>query len=225
MVVHFGHMKFSIVYLKVHPASERLYKAQEQLEESIAHFSLDPLPYPAGRKLVPIGHLLSKARESTTGRAFVWCNSDVTLTRNPFEVPNPNQVYGFHRREIPSGEICLGVDMFYIPISIWDTILSKDIPQLFLGASYVDWWIPRLMESLGTYENLTGYLDHLSHPLSSASANESNHYYQCNFNAYNRWAKRHALSTIPRPPVIPWLGHIWGVRDVVGKMKRRLWKK
>ncbi|MFZ4116160.1 MAG: hypothetical protein ACOYK6_05490 [Chthoniobacterales bacterium] len=188
----------------------------------MALFSIDPLPYPAGKKLVPIGHLLSQARKSATGKAFVWCNSDVTLTRNPFEVPNPDQVYGFYRREIPSGEICHGVDMLYIPVSIWDTILSKNIPKLFLGASYVDWWIPRLMQHLGAYENLTGYIDHLSHPLSSASTEESNRYYQSNFNAYNRWARRHGLSTIPMPPVIPFLGHVWGIRDALQKIKTRL---
>ena len=215
-------MNFPIVYLKIDPARERLRHAQAQLEKSIAVLAIDPLPYPAGAKLVLIGDLLTQARKTATGKGFVWCNSDLTLTRNPFEVPNPNQVYGFHRREIPSGEICHGVDMLYIPVSVWDTILSKDIPKLFLGASFVDWWIPRLMQHLGAYENLTGYIDHVSHPLSSASAQERNRYYQSNFNAYNHWARRHQLAAIPMPPVVPFLGHVWGVRDALKKIKNRL---
>lgn len=215
-------MKLPIVYLKIDPANERLRRTQAMLEESIAHFSLHPLPYLAGKKLVPIGNLLMKARKVATGKGFVWCNSDLTLTRNPFEVPNPDQVYGFYRREIPSGEICHGVDMLYIPIAVWDTILSQDIPKLFLGASYVDWWIPRLMQYLGAYENLTGYIDHVSHPLSSASAQERNCYYQSNFKAYNRWARRHHLPPIPKPPVVPFLGHVWGIRDAFQKIKNRL---
>lgn len=211
-------MNYPIAYLKIAHAKERLFKAQQELEKSISSFNLEPLPYSAGPKLVPIGDLLLKARTMATGKALVWCNSDVILTRNPFDVPNPNQVYGFHRREIPSQEICLGVDMFYIPLTVWDTILSKDIPKLFLGASYVDWWIPRFMEHVGVYENLTGYIDHRSHPLSSASAQERNRYYQSNFNNYNRWAHRHGLSPIPKPPVIPFLGHVWGIRDAFKKI-------
>ncbi len=155
------------------------------------------------------------------GKAMVWCNSDVILTRDPFDVPNPEQVYGFHRTECPSGEICLGVDMLYIPLTEWDHIISKDMPKLFLGASYVDWWIPRLMQHMKRYENLTGYIDHISHPVSSASGSDTNKYYQANFNAYNRWARRHEIAPIPMPPLIPLIGHVWGVRDAVKKIKKR----
>jgi hypothetical protein len=217
-----GKMQFPVVYLKLDSASERLLKAQRELEASIDHFHLDPLPYPAGRRLVPLGNLLKKARKMATGNAIVWANSDVVLTKNPFDVPNPDQVYGFPRQEMPSREISKGIDMLYIPISVWDMILSKDVPKLFLGASYVDWWIPRFMEHLGAYENLTGYIDHLSHPPSASASSDKNRYYQANFNAYNAWAQRHGLVTIPMPPVIPLLGHCWGVRDALKKMTKYL---
>jgi hypothetical protein len=146
------------------PRSKRLAEAQVRLEESIRSFGLEPLRYPAGADLVLIGDVLTEARRRTSGLAFVWCNSDVVLTRNPFDLPDQEKVYGFYRREVPSGEICGGVDMYYIPIKWWDEYLAKDIPKLYLGASYVDWWISRAMEKVGAYENLVGYIDHVSHP-------------------------------------------------------------
>ena len=215
-------MQFPVVYLKIEAPRPRLLRAQKELEKSISFLHLDPLPYPAGKKLVPLGNLLERARKMATGKAIVWVNSDVILTKDPFDVPNPDQVYGFQRRELPSLEICCGVDMFYIPIALWDNLLCQDIPKLFLGASYVDRWIPSFMEHVGAYENLIGYIDHHSHPQSAASGKDSNGYYQSNFNSFNRWARRQGMEPIPEPPVIPWVGHVGGVRDALKKIKRRL---
>jgi hypothetical protein len=201
------------------PRSTRLAGAQVRLEESIREFGLTPLRYPAGRNLIPIGDVLTEARRQTTGSAFVWCNSDVVLTKNPFEVPNPQQVYGFYRKEVPSGEICGGVDMYYIPVKWWDDYLSKDTPKLYLGASYVDWWISRAMQKVCAYENLTGYIDHVTHPQSEAAGSDADSYYQKNFRAYNAWAKRNGLAPIPAPPyLLPKIGHVWGVRDAWRKI-------
>ncbi|MFZ4599722.1 MAG: hypothetical protein ACOYNN_13840 [Terrimicrobiaceae bacterium] len=151
----------------------------------------------------------------------MWCNSDVILTRDPFCVVEPEGVHGFHRREVPSGLIATGVDMYYIPVKWWDNYLSKDVPKLFLGASYVDWWISRAMAKVGAYRNLTGYIDHVSHPLSSASGSDSDRYYQLNFRAYNAWAKRNGLDPIPSPPfLVPGVGHVWGVRDFIRRIRK-----
>lgn len=207
------------------PKSTRLEGAQARLEDSISSYGLMPLRYPAGRDLIPIGDVLAEARRQTKGSAFVWCNSDVVLTKNPFEVPDPQQVYGFYRREVPSSEICGGVDMYYIPVKWWDDYLSKDIPKLYLGASYVDWWISRAMQKVEAYENLVGFIDHVTHPQSEAAGSDANPYYQKNFRAYNAWAKRNGLERIPAPPyLIPRVGHVWGIRDVLRKIfaaKRR----
>jgi hypothetical protein len=199
--------------------SARLAAAQARLEESIREFGLTPLRYPAGRDLIPIGDVLSEARRQTKESAFVWCNSDVVLTKNPFEVPDPEQVHGFYRQEVPSGEICGGVDMYYIPVKWWDEYLSKDIPKLYLGASYVDWWISRAMQKAGAYENLVGYIDHVTHPQSEAAGSDANPYYQKNFRAYNAWAKRNGLEPIPAPPyLLTGVGHVWGIRDASKKI-------
>ena len=212
-----------VTYVRVDStASRRLVLAQELLEQSIRDLGLEPLPYPAGKKLVLFGEVLRAARTATSGPAFVWCNSDVLLTRNPFDVPDRGMVYGFHRRELPSGEINLGVDMFHIPTAVWDSILSHDVPGLYAGASYVDWWIPRLMAKRGLYQNLSGYIDHPAHPTSSASGSDADPHYQHNFRAYNRFAARHGLSRIQAPRfLIPRVGHVWGLRDLF----RRLLKK
>jgi hypothetical protein len=209
-----------VVFLWIeNPRSNRLAVAQAQLEESILSFGLTPLRFPAGPDLTPIGDVLTVARPHATGEAFVWCNSDVVLTRNPFDVPNPDQVYGFYRREVPSGETCGGVDMYYIPVKWWDEYLSKDIHKLYLGASYVDRWISRAMLKVGAYENLVGYIDHATHPQSEAAGSDANPYYQKNFHAFNAWAKRNGLDSIPAPPyLLPCIGHVWGIRDAWGKL-------
>ena len=215
--------KVSVVFLWIEsPRSQRLSLAQARLEESIHYFNLTPLRYPAGPDLISIGDVLAYARRQVSVEAFVWCNSDVILTQNPFNVPKPDQVYGFHRREVPTGQITLGVDMYYIPVKWWDEYLSKDIPKLYLGASYVDWWISRAMQKVGAYENLTGYIDHFTHPQSEAAGSDANPFYQKNFRAYNAWAKKNGLDMIPAPPyLIPKVGHVWGLRDALRKIFNR----
>jgi hypothetical protein len=212
--------RLSVVFLWIeNPRSQRLCVAQAQLEESIRYFNLNPLRYPAGPALIPIGDVLAYARRNTCETAFVWCNSDVILTQNPFNVPNSSLVYGFHRREVPSGDMRGGVDMYYIPVKWWDEYLSRDSPRLYLGASYVDWWISRAMQKVGAYENLTGYIDHVTHPQSDAAGSDANPHYQKNFRAYNAWAKRNGLAPIPAPPyLLPKVGHVWGIRDAWGKL-------
>jgi len=212
----------SIVFLWIENArSERLARAQFEVEQSCAAWGLRPMRYRAGPDLVPIGEVLKFARSKCDGEAFVWLNSDVILTRNPFEVPDPKNVHGFVRREVPSGEICYGVDMYYTPIAWWDDYLSRDIPDLYLGASYVDWWISRAMQKIGAYENLTGYIDHETHPKSAAAGSDRDRHYQHNFRAYNSWAKRNECDPIPAPPYLfPKIGHVWGVRNAIEKICR-----
>ncbi|MDX2079827.1 MAG: hypothetical protein SFU53_03515 [Terrimicrobiaceae bacterium] len=215
-------MNRPVVFQEVHGAGPRLAAAQERLRASIAAFGLDALPFPAGRSLVRFEDVLWSARRVAAGDAFVWCNSDVSLTRDPFDVPDRGRVYGFFRREVPSGEITRGVDMYYIPVKWWDDYLSKDIPKLWLGASYVDWWISRAMQKAGAYEDLIGYIDHITHPRSAASGSDRDRFYQNNFRSFNRWARRNGLDTIPAPPyLIPGIGHVWGVRDLIRRLVQK----
>jgi hypothetical protein len=78
------------------------------------------------------------------------------------------------------------------------------------------------MEKVGAYENLAGYIDHRSHPRSSASGTDADPHYQSNFHAYNRWAYRNGLQPIPAPPLlIPRVGHVWGFRNLIQKVFAR----
>lgn len=197
----------------------RLRKAQAILEESISAFGLTPFRFEVGADLVLFGDLLKSARAHCSGDGFVWCNSDVILTRSPYDISDSRRVYGFHRREVPSGEICGGVDMYYIPVKWWDEYLSRDVPKLYLGASYVDWWLSRAMAGKGAYKNLTGYIDHVTHPRSGAAADDANPYYQKNFRAYNAWAKRNGAELIEAPPfLVPRIGHVWGFQHAVRRV-------
>ncbi len=216
-------MQKLVAYLLVeNPRSPRLASAQQKLRESVTSLGLQTFEVKAGAKLVLFGSLLKAARAGTCDLAFVWCNSDLILKRDPFDVPDPRKVYGFHRREIPSGEITYGVDMYYIPVKWWDDLLSKDIPKLYLGAGYVDWWISRAMQKIGVYENLNGYIDHETHGQSVAAGDDADPYYQHNFRAYNRWAARNGLEPIPGPPyLIPRIGRVYGVRHFLQKLGQR----
>jgi len=216
-------MKFPVVFLWIdNPRSQRLAGAQSKLEESILAFGLNPIRIPAGKKLVPLVTVLQLARARTESQGFVWCNSDLILTRNPYDVLDSGKTYGFHRCEMPSRKTNLGVDMFYIPNQVWDDILSKDFPPLLIGASYVDRWIPRYLSKFDRYENLKGYIDHPSHPVSSASGSEADLDYQHNFRVYNKWAKRYGMEVIEAPPyLVPGIGHVWGIRDALGKFIKK----
>lgn len=141
-------------YVRVESAAnERLARAQEKLEASIGAFGLEAVRFPAGKDLVLLGDVLRRLRREGGVMAFVWCNSDLVLTRDPYDVPDTGRAYGFHRREVPSGVTNDGVDMLYIPTKTWDDVLSADVPKLYVGASFVDWWIPRKMTAMGSYEH------------------------------------------------------------------------
>ena len=123
--------------------NDRLRVAQQMLLESIHALGLEPSPFPAGPEMVKFGDILRHARRESVGTSFVWCHSDVLLTKDPFILSDRGKVLGFHRRETPSGEICPGVDMYLIPNLIWDNYLSRDIPDLWCGGTHVDWWLTR----------------------------------------------------------------------------------
>lgn len=201
--------------------SERLRQAQQVLQASIEALGLEPDRFAAGPAMVKFANILRQARTHSTGDAFVWCNSDVILRKNPFSITDRTKVHGFHRTELPSGEICHGVDMYLIPHAIWDNLLANDIPDLWCGAAAVDWWITRRCQKLGIYENHSGFIDHPSHERSAASAG-GDRYSRDNLRAYNRWARRHGLGTLEEPIRLPGLG-VWNnsIRDWWLRQKNR----
>lgn len=213
-------MKQPIVFQWIEPCrSERLRVAQAKLLESIEAFGLDPVLYPAGAGMEKFGDILKFARQNAGPDAFIWCNSDVTLTRNPYDVENRDIVHGFHRTEVPSGDITYGVDMYYIPNKIWDEYLSVDMPDLWCGAATIDWWLTRACQKKGIFEGHVGYIDHITHERSAASGG-GDRYYSDNIREYNAWARRNNVGTLDEYIRLPFLG-TWNnsVRDWLRRRK------
>jgi len=197
----------TVAFLWIDPCpNARLEKAQSDLKESVLGMGLAPACFPCGPAMVKFADVLRFARERTNGDAFVWCNSDVIMTRDPYETRDLSKVHGFHRREVPGGEICGGEDMYLIPNGIWDHLLSKDIPDLWCGATHIDWWLTRAAGLAGVYQAHVGYIDHPAHAESGASKKRGNRYYRHNIREYNRWAKRQGAGLFEQRVSLPLIG-------------------
>lgn len=202
--------------------SDRLREAQERLRESIVAMGLAPSLFPAGPGMVKFADVLGFARKQARGASFVWCNSDVTLTQDPFALEDERTVRGFHRREVPSGEICGGVDMYLIPNSFWDEVLSKDLPDLWCGATHVDWWLTRAAALAGRYTSHFGFIDHVSHPESQASKAGVNPFYRHNVREYNKWARKNRAGSFERRIRLPIVGEsLSPLTDILRLLKKR----
>jgi len=186
--------------------NERLSQAQARLRDSVVSLGLEPELVPAGPGLIKFADVLRFARTRGSGSSFVWCNSDVTLTADPFALDDGRTVRGFHRREVPSGESCGGVDMYLIPNAVWDDVLSKDLPDLWCGATHIDWWLTRAAALAGCYTSHFGFIDHVTHQESPASKARANSYYRHNIREYNKWARRNGSGLFEQRIRLPIVG-------------------
>lgn len=180
--------------------------AQERLRESILSLGLEPNLFPAGADLVKFRDVLQFARDNCSGQSFVWCNSDVMLTADPYALDDGRHVRGFHRRELPSEVLCGGVDMYLIPTWFWDEVLLRNVPDLWCGATHVDWWLTRAAVLNDRYTAHLGFIDHLSHATSKASKERRNPYYRRNVAQYNKWAWHHGAATMESRIGLPFVG-------------------
>jgi len=197
----------TITFLWIDPCpNARLERAQSQLKESVLGMGLKPVCFACGPAMVKFADVLRFAREHAKGDSFVWCNSDVILTRDPYETNDLTKVHGFHRSEIPGGEICGGEDMYLIPNGIWDGLLSKDIPDLWCGATHVDWWLTNAACLGRCYESQTGFIDHISHETSGASKRKTNKFYRHNIRQYNKWASKQGATVFLERIELPIVG-------------------
>jgi hypothetical protein len=187
-------------------ANARLRRAQEEAKQSIIELGLEPVLFPAGPEMVKFRDILQFAREHCTGSSFVWCNSDVVLRRNPYEVDDGERVHGFHRTEIPSGQICPGVDMYLVPCRLWDEWIRDDAPDMWCGATHIDWWLTNACALRFCYRAHNGYIDHVSHQNTGASKGRQNEHYRHNVRHYNRWARRAGASVFLERINLPWVG-------------------
>lgn len=212
-----------IVFQWIDPCPNgRLREAQERLRESVVALGLEPAVFPAGPDLVKFADVLAFARKRSAGKSFVWCNSDVELTANPYDLDDGATVRGFHRREVPSGEICGGVDMYLVPNKFWDAVLSRDLPDLWCGGTHIDWWLTRASALAGCYTSHSGFIDHVTHPESPASKSRSNPCYRHNIREYNRWARRNGAGLFEQRVRLPLVGESCSpLSDLLGLMSPR----
>lgn len=121
-----------------------------------------------------------------------------------------NICHGFHRQEWdlththptkdnkpsyqPTNRFCDGVDLYAIPIKLWDDYLSKDIPQLYIGATHIDWWITRACEKINVYKGhkIPFFLNHLSHD-QVHGPNTQSEVSLTNIKNFNEWADRNKV--------------------------------
>jgi hypothetical protein len=124
---------------------------------------------------------------------MAYTSSDCVLVNDPWKTVSRRAVHGFRRTEKPSNELGIGVDMYLIPVEIWDQYLSRDIPDLYIGVTHMDWWLPRACQKIGMYNQIDGLLTHESHPkISGEDHPKALH----NLTAYNAWADRNGISKV-----------------------------
>jgi hypothetical protein len=132
---------------------------------------------------------------------FGWINGDCQLLRDLSFVNDLDvDVYGLQRLEIGIGEQCTGVDGYIIKCEFWKNILSKDIPQLYVGGTHIDWWITRAAMKFGKYDE--GYLlAHIPHERTETSMGVDELGLQ-NLREYEAWAIRNDIETDKKPDTI-----------------------
>ncbi len=169
----------------------RLIDAQINFMRGCSHYKImpviyaDPLEKQNGRP--KFGDVLKMARRCAKSGFMLWCNSDCELNDNPRKYLNQLSCTGFQRKELPDGQICKGVDMYAIPCDLWDLHLCKDIPDMFVGATMIDWWITRACLKLNAYGHGPAILNHPRHTPGNITSGEMNAFNERNFRA---WATR-----------------------------------
>jgi predicted SAM-dependent methyltransferase len=209
----------SIVTAYVHTAERgRLHDAQMGFLRGALRFDITPIPRTVTAGTRPkMGELLALAREHAVGGWMMFANSDCELIADPRPfMRDPTVCYGFHRREVPSGKICLGVDMYAIPVRMWDEYLSKDVPDMNVGTTHIDWWLSRACEKIDKYVGITdGILAHPSHERTSASGGCDDPGYQHNIREFEAWADRNGADKSIRSAKVSVTTKVGGGRAAV----------
>ena len=183
----------------VNSPRERLEKAQIKFLKSCLYFQYIPVFYtdihipeqrPKMNELIEYAIANCKEKKSDW---LIWANSDCEIVKDITPLFKEGIAIGFHRTEIPSKQYCAGMDMFAIHSSLWDG-LTKDMPDMYVGATHIDWWLARYFQKLGVLGYTFDYLCHDSHEQSK----EGNQYSgdkisQHNIDNFIAWAKRNNI--------------------------------
>ena len=163
-------MKTYIYTAWVNCPSQRLEDAQTRFLKSCLNFDYVPVFYtdihfpeqrPKFNELIT--YAVANCREKDVDW-LVWVNSDCEIVKNIEDAFEEGLCIGFHRTEKPSGLYCAGIDMFAIHKSLWDDLV-KDMPDMYVGATHVDWWLARYFQKNKKLKTVFDYLHHNSHYL------------------------------------------------------------
>lgn len=180
----------------------RLMKAQTNALTALSRYKTMPILFDA----TPRPKLTEMLRTCMTCASllgikhFGFSNGDCWFTKNPMDytVDGGDNVVGFRRTEIPSREICGGVDAYIFPVETWRRIYEATMPEggMYVGGTHIDWWLTRWAQKNRCYTEVIGALEHYSHERSATSKGESPEG-QHNLRVYNAWANKHGVSTSP----------------------------
>lgn len=171
---------------------QRIVYSEELCRSSIKRFPEIELLEVRGSPRPFFNQMLAEASKGD-GEWFGWINGDCQLLTKPSQIDlSEVDVYGLRRIELGIGEQCGGVDGYIIRKSFWESTLSKDMPNLHVGATHVDWWITRATQKFGRYAE-GFWLAHVPHEKTQASCGTD----ECglhNLREYEAWADRNEVS-------------------------------
>lgn len=176
------------------PLSEehRIKYSAELCRSAIKRFEEIELHEVCGTPRPFFNKMLEEASQGE-GEWFGWINGDCQLLTSPSEIDlSEVDVYGLRRIELGVGEQCGGVDGYLIRKEFWKTFLSQDAPELYVGATHIDWWITRATQKYGRYAE-GFWLAHIPHEKTDASSGVDE-IGKHNLREYKSWANRHKIS-------------------------------
>jgi len=184
----------NIITAFMNMGDSRVACAQSLFLSSISRFpEIRPIIIP-GQPRPRFNEMLATARIGGSWEWFGWINSDCQLLLSPANISLENRsldVIGLRRLEIGSGEKCGGVDGYLIKKSFYDKHLAEG-PNLWVGATHIDWWVSRAAQKFGKYAE-GFFLAHIPHEKTKASAG-TDEIGQENLRAYNDWADKNGIS-------------------------------
>lgn len=184
----------NIITAFMNMGDSRTILAQNLFLSSISRFQeIRPIIIP-GQPRPRFNEMLAIARMGGSWEWFGWINSDCQLLISAANIVLENKsldVIGLRRVEIGTGDKCGGVDGYFIKKEFYDKHLAEG-PNLWVGATHIDWWLTRAAQKFGKYAE-GFFLAHIPHEKSKASAGVDE-IGQENLRAYNEWADRNGAS-------------------------------
>ena len=189
-------MKTYVYTAWVNCPSQRLEEAQNRFLKSCLNFDYIPVFYtdihfPEQRPKMNelISYAVANCREKDVDW-LVWVNSDCEIVKNIEDAFVDGLCIAFYRTEKPDNKYCQGIDMFAIHKSLWDDLI-KDMPDMYVGATHIDWWLARYFQKKKKMREVYDYLLHYSHEKTKeAHAFSGDEISQHNIDNFIDWAKR-----------------------------------